>query len=495
MHPFFAPRVSNLSSSAEQPASLGEEGSAAQPVLHGEGGSAAQPVLQMRSVADVQRWLDTQCLSEYSLQHLREAVAILRHPKPRQEEVQRLQSPSNWNVPQKRAQKKRPLPEIIEELKRKVLEAARKLHTQSAQINSSASGSAEQPAFVSPSADARPDIPGAARPDISMRVPRDFDINDFKLARKREGAWCREQAKLRRLANKPNQKLSVVVFALLQDCRKYYKSNWIADDEKEHMKKLLRQLEILALPHITSKACRELYNLIGRNSTLGPFVCRDDHGHQVEQHSEHYRAGAFDVSKLSSLISFFCRREPLPAEAYPYLASYLELLRKIIDHDVKVQWKKWSEDVREIWEGFPRTQDLWLLRDYAEYELDYLEMARDRDRVMGIPIESEEAIFDRFEELYPHPSVCSNSGWCRDYYVHQACACDKSFDHDLNCVCAACIACDFACESNGSETSRRVEWTNIQAYKAANLAMGLGPCRPSPSIGGSAAQPADIAMS
>ena len=67
MHPFFATRVSNLSSSAEQPASLGEEGSAAQPVLHGEGGSAAQPVLQMRSIADVQRWLDTQCLSECSL--------------------------------------------------------------------------------------------------------------------------------------------------------------------------------------------------------------------------------------------------------------------------------------------------------------------------------------------------------------------------------------------------------------------------------------------
>ena len=185
----------------------------------------------------------------------------------------------------------------------------------------------------------------------------------------------------------------------------------------------------------------------------------------------------------------------MPAEAYPYLASYLELLRKIIDHDVKVQWKKWPQDVREIWEGLPRTQDLWSLREYAEHELDYLEMARDRDRVMGIPIESDEAIFDRYEKLYPHPPVCSNSGWCRDYYVHQACACDKSFLHDLNCACAACVACDVACESNGSETSRRVKWTNIQAYKAANLAMGLGPCRPSPSIEGSAAQPADIAMS
>ena len=82
-----------------------------------------EAVLQMRSIADVQRWLDTQCLSEYSLQRLREAVAILRHPKPRQEDVQRLQSSNNWNVSQKRAQKKRPLPEVIEELKRKVLES------------------------------------------------------------------------------------------------------------------------------------------------------------------------------------------------------------------------------------------------------------------------------------------------------------------------------------------------------------------------------------
>jgi hypothetical protein len=364
--------------------------------------------------------------------------------------------------------------------------------------------SAEQPAtslrsfssFAAPSSPDRGEPPStfsSAEQPAKDPDPRDFDINDFKLACKRQGAWRREQAKLRRLADKPNQKPSAVAFALLQDCRKYHKSNWIVDDEEEHMKGLLRQLEILALPHITSKACRELYNLIGRNSTLGPFVCWSD-GHQVEQDHEHYRAGAFDVSTLPSLISFFSRREPLPAEAYPYLASYLELLRKITDHDVKVQWKKWPQDVREIWEGLPRTQDLWLLRDYAEHELDYLQMARDRDRVMGIPIESFEAIADRFQELYPRPPVCGPTGWCRDCYFRQACACDKSqpcFAHDLNCACAACVACD-----NIEDTHpQQCDWTYIQAYKAANLAMGLGPCRPSPSTEGSAAQPADIGMS
>ena len=123
--------------------------------------------------------------------------------------------------------------------------------------------------------------------------------------------------------------------------------------------------------------------------------------------------------------------------------------------------------------------------------MSILRMARTRDQVMGIPIVSDERFDDRFDELYPHPPVRSNNGSCRDYYFHQACACDKSFDHDLNCACAACVASD----SSEDPGPQRVNWTFIQLYKAANLAMGLGPSRPIPSIEGSAAQPADIAMS
>ena len=99
-------------------------------------------------------------------------------------------------------------------------------------------------------------------------------------------------------------------------------------------------------------------------------------------------------------------------------------------------WKKWPQDVREIWEGLPRTQDLWLLQDCAEHEHDYLMMARTRDQVMGIPIESDDELYARYIELYPHPPVCSHTGWCRDYYFNQACSCDKSCFHDLNCACA-----------------------------------------------------------
>ena len=543
---FTSSAVSSSSGSAEQPAIINSLAgtSAEQPARE-----TAQPVKALRSITDVQWWLknnEVVLSSSAEAMRIREvAEALSTNPKPRRETIERFFKP--WGVPQFIKKHRRPLPELIEELntkvivaakelqqqladsaerplllshsaeqpvpmdtsadvdldqseelKRKVLEAAGKLHTQSAQSSSSASGSAEQPALVSPSADGRPDIPGAARPDISMGVPRDFDINDFKLAYKRQGAWRREQTKLRGTADKPNQKCFVVAFALLQDCRKYHQSSWIVEDEEEHMKKLLRQLEILAQPHIISKACSQLYGLTDRNSTVGPFVIKDDHGHQVEQDHEHYRAAAFIVSMLPSLMSFFRRRDPLPAELYPYLASYIELLRKksreYYGHDVKVQWKKWPQDVREIWEGLPRTQDLWLLRDYAEHELDYLEMARDRDHVMGIPIESDDAIFDRCEELYPHPPVCSNTGWCRDYYVHQACACDNSFLHELNCACEACCACDNSDEDQGLLV-HLTDQAYIQAYKAANLAMGLGPCRPSPSIEGSAAQPADIAMS
>ena len=65
---------------------------------HGDGGSAVQPALQLGSIADVRRWLDTDCVSAQSaeVQGLREAVNILTRPKPRQEDVQRLLSRNNW---------------------------------------------------------------------------------------------------------------------------------------------------------------------------------------------------------------------------------------------------------------------------------------------------------------------------------------------------------------------------------------------------------------
>ena len=56
--------------------------------------------------------------------------------------MRKLQSPSNWNVAQKVATKPRPLADVIEDLKRKVLEAACAIQTQLTQ--STSRGSAEQ---------------------------------------------------------------------------------------------------------------------------------------------------------------------------------------------------------------------------------------------------------------------------------------------------------------------------------------------------------------
>ena len=69
MKQFFTISASASLSSAERPAFPTSDES-------GEGCSAAQPALQLLSIADVRRWLDTDCVSARSaeVQRLREAV-------------------------------------------------------------------------------------------------------------------------------------------------------------------------------------------------------------------------------------------------------------------------------------------------------------------------------------------------------------------------------------------------------------------------------------
>ena len=100
-----------------------------------------------------QRWLAQTSIASYSsadMQRIREAVAVLSHPKPRQEDVQPLQS--KWQVAQKKKKKTRSLGEILPEFQAKVIKAAQKIQLQladtteqPAQGRSGASGSAEQP--------------------------------------------------------------------------------------------------------------------------------------------------------------------------------------------------------------------------------------------------------------------------------------------------------------------------------------------------------------
>ena len=68
--------------------------------------SAEQPGLQLQSIRDVQRWLAEEHIASCSgadVQRIREAVAVLSRPKPRQEEVRPLQS--KWLVARKKGKK------------------------------------------------------------------------------------------------------------------------------------------------------------------------------------------------------------------------------------------------------------------------------------------------------------------------------------------------------------------------------------------------------
>ena len=88
------------------------------------------------------RWLAEEPIASCSsadTQRIREAVAVLSHPKPRKEDVQPLQS--KWQVAQQKNKKTRPLEEVLHEFQGKVIKAAQKMQQQ-------LSDSAEQPASI-----------------------------------------------------------------------------------------------------------------------------------------------------------------------------------------------------------------------------------------------------------------------------------------------------------------------------------------------------------
>ena len=127
--------ASSSCSSAEQPATSLR--SAEQP--------ATPPHFKIVSIRDVQRWLAKEPIASCSsadVQHIREAAAVLSHPKPRQEDVRPLQS--KWKVRQTKGKKLRTLREQLKEFQDKVINAAKKLQQQ-------LSDSAERPALLSDS--------------------------------------------------------------------------------------------------------------------------------------------------------------------------------------------------------------------------------------------------------------------------------------------------------------------------------------------------------
>ena len=124
MHRFMSSLASSSSGRAEQPASASSSSllrSAEQP--------ATPSHLKILSIRDVQHWLADESIASCSsadVQRIREAAAVLSHPKPRQQDVRALQS--EWNVAQTNDKTPRPLADVVQEFRSKVVEAAQNLH-------------------------------------------------------------------------------------------------------------------------------------------------------------------------------------------------------------------------------------------------------------------------------------------------------------------------------------------------------------------------------
>ena len=136
--------------------------------------SAEQPAtpshLKILCIRDVQRWLAEEPIASCSsahVQRIREAVAVLSHPKPRKQDVRSLQS--KWRVAQNTDKKPRPLEEVLHEFKGKVINAAQKLQLE-------LSDSAEQPAASSVEQSAPMDTADGADPS-HLKI---FSIRDVQ---------------------------------------------------------------------------------------------------------------------------------------------------------------------------------------------------------------------------------------------------------------------------------------------------------------------------
>ena len=122
---------------------------AVQPEANASSSSAAQPARQLSTIGDVQRWLATltERTSSAKSKRIKTAVDVLKVQKPRQEDVRAMCA--TWSVKRTINQKNRPMPEIISDLKEKVIEASNELKVSFAQHSQIATDSAVQPATLS----------------------------------------------------------------------------------------------------------------------------------------------------------------------------------------------------------------------------------------------------------------------------------------------------------------------------------------------------------
>ena len=142
--------------------------SAVQPEANASSSSAAQPARQLSSIGDVQRWLAalTERTSSAKSKRIKTAVDVLKVQKPRQEDVRPMCA--TWSVKRTINQKERPTPEIISDLREKVIEASNELKVSLALNPPVAADSAVQPAALS---DVAPSATEAARLSHAQKPP------------------------------------------------------------------------------------------------------------------------------------------------------------------------------------------------------------------------------------------------------------------------------------------------------------------------------------
>ena len=308
---------------------------------------------------------------------IKDVVEVLSaRPKPRKEDVQEFFNP--WGVKQMSQKKPRPLPECIQELSTKVIEATNKLQ----QDLSSMVSSAEQPGASSATS------PATQHPsfDILLATQRCNELDENFLRPKPPSK------------SDPMQQRPKEAFGLLQDCRKYKKDHWLGVEEDKQIDKIMKALVIESQPHFSSKLCREIYKHTKVGEVIGPFAQRDSQGHWQENDHEHVRAVAYGLTEVD-LASFLSGRNALRAEEYPCMASLETLGVKVIR---KSRQKIYAEKVLEILRHMPQTEILPLLPDYAQHEWLYRFLADERDEAAGIPIQGPKALdlfCQRTEEL------------------------------------------------------------------------------------------------
>ena len=108
--------------------------------------NAAQPARQLSSIDDVQRWLTTltELSSTQNFESLLAAVNVLRTPNPRHEDVRPLIK--IWSVQWSIRKKERPLPDIVRDLREKVIKAGNEFRANLEQHAQIATDNAAQPA-------------------------------------------------------------------------------------------------------------------------------------------------------------------------------------------------------------------------------------------------------------------------------------------------------------------------------------------------------------